>query len=52
MNEYTIGEVPSLKKHMDPSCTLIILIHFLQNNSKWYMQAYQWAVGGHIIGQI
>ena len=32
---YTIREVPSLRKHRDPSCTLIIPILSLHNNSKW-----------------
>ena len=34
-DKYIVGEVPSLKKHRDPSSTLIILILFLQTNSKW-----------------
>ena len=34
-DKYPIREVPSLKKHRDPSRTLIILILFLKNNSKW-----------------
>ena len=34
-NKYTIREVPSLRKHRNPSCALTIPILFLQNNYKW-----------------
>ena len=40
INSYTSGEVPSLKKHRDPSSALIILILFLQNNPKWSRQVF------------
>ena len=52
---YTIREVPSLKKHRDPSSVLVILVLSLPNTSKWsksvlieylYMLTYCWAVGG------
>ena len=56
-SKYTTREVPSLKKHRDPSSTLVILVISQLINSKWsklvlieykHMLTYQGTVGGHI----
>ena len=59
IGKYTIVEVPSLKKHKDPSSTLVILVLSHKNNSKCsklvlieykHLLTHWWAVGGHTCG--